>query len=116
MIAPTIVFANVRNCCSLCIRLRARKNIAENTIVGAIIIASVLQMADALRGATYLPHLNQQGIDVARTINMNAPIAFVTLLATLGVAKYKKWILAGMGILSVNLVWSFTRGLWLAAF
>ena len=87
-----------------------------NTIVGAIIIASVLQMADALRGATYLPHLNQQGIDVARTINMNAPIAFVTLLATLGVAKYKKWILAGMGILSVNLVWSFTRGLWLAAF
>jgi O-antigen ligase len=87
-----------------------------NAIVAAIIIASVLQTADVLRGANYLPHLNQQGFDVARTINMNAPIAFVTLLATLGVAKHKKWILAGMGILTVNLIWSFTRGLWLAAF
>jgi hypothetical protein len=85
-----------------------------NCIVGAIIITSVVQMADALRGANYLSHLNQQGFDAARTINMNAPIAFVTLLATLAVVKHKKWVLAGMAILSVNLVWSFTRGLWLA--
>jgi O-antigen ligase len=87
-----------------------------NVIVGTVIAASALQTADGLMGASYLPHLNQRGVDVARTINLNAPIAFVVLLATLTVAKTKKWILAGMGILAVNLIWSFTRGLWVATF
>jgi O-antigen ligase len=87
-----------------------------NVVIGSIIATSVLQIADAALGASYLPHLNQPGVDVARTINLNAPIAFVTLLATLASTKNKKWVLAGIGILAVNLVWSFTRGLWLAAF
>jgi O-antigen ligase len=87
-----------------------------NVVIGSIIATSVLQIADAVLGASYLPRLSQASVDVARTINLNAPIAFVVLLATLAFAKSKKWVLAGIGILSVNLVWSFTRGLWLAAF
>jgi len=84
-------------------------------IVAVIMINSVLEMANALMGARHLPHLNQRGIDVARPININAPIAFVTLLATLAFAKSKKWVIAGIAILSANLIWSFTRGLWLAS-
>ena len=83
-------------------------------LVASTIGVSVLQMADALMGAHYLPHLNQQGFDVARTINLNAPIAFVVLLATLATTKSKKWVVASIGILAINLVWSFTRGLWAA--
>ncbi|HWZ46009.1 MAG TPA: O-antigen ligase family protein [Candidatus Saccharimonadales bacterium] len=85
-----------------------------NVIVGATVSVAVLQIADALRGASYLPRLEQHGINIARTISMTAPISFVVLLAMLAVAKHKKWILAGMGILAVNLLGSFTRGLWLA--
>src|SRR5262249_13098571 len=62
----------------------------------------------------YLPPINQQGTDVIRTINMNAPVAFVLLLAQLDVSRKKGWIIAGLGILCANLIWSFTRGLWLA--
>lgn len=98
------------------IRTEQQFRTLANAIVGAIIVTSVLQTADALRGASYLAPLSQQGFNVPRTINMNAPIAFVILLASLGVARHKKWMLAGLVILSINLVWSFTRGLWLAAF
>ena len=85
-----------------------------SVMIGSAVATSVLQMADALMGASYLPHLNQQGVDVVRTINANAPVAFVVLLAALPSAKTKKWISAGVGLLAVNLIWSFTRGLWLA--
>jgi O-antigen ligase len=84
-------------------------------LIASTIGTSVLQMADALLGAHYLPHLNQQGVDVARTINLNAPIALVVLLATLATTKSKKWAIAGIGIAAINLIWSFTRGLWVAA-
>ena len=86
-----------------------------NLLIAATIVTSILQIADALMGAHYLPHLNQRGVDVARTINLNAPIALVALLATLAIAKSKKWVIAGIGILAINLIWSFTRGLWMAA-
>jgi O-Antigen ligase len=85
-----------------------------NVIIGSILATSVLQTGDALIGAGYLPRIIQQGIDVPRTINMNAPIALVALLSRLTFARDKRWILAGMGVLAVNLVWSFTRGLWAA--
>ena len=85
-----------------------------NVIIGSILATSVLQTGDALIGAGYLPRIAQQGFDVPRTINMNAPIALVALLSRLTFARNKRWILAGMGVLAVNLVWSFTRGLWAA--
>ena len=84
-------------------------------LISATIVTSILQMADALMGAHYLPHLNQRGVDVARTINLNAPIALVALMATLATARSKKWVIAGIAVLAVNLIWSFTRGLWVAA-
>jgi hypothetical protein len=85
-----------------------------NIIIGSILVTSVLQTGDALIGANYLSRIIQPSLDVPRTINMNAPVALAALLARLAFAKDKRWILAGMGILAVNLVWSFTRGLWVA--
>src|ERR1700687_2556872 len=69
-------------------------------------------------GAGYLAnsHLARQGgADLVRTINMNAPIAFVVLLAALPVARTKWWLLAGLGLIEINLILSFTRGLWAAS-
>jgi O-antigen ligase len=111
-----IEFASLFFLAQMLVKTEQQFRTMTNVLIGSIIATSVLQMADALIGASYLPHLNQPGVDVARTINLNAPIALVALLATLASAKSKKWVLAGIGILSVNLVWSFTRGLWLAAF
>ena len=85
-----------------------------HVIIGTIVVTSLLEMADALIGAQYLAGISIAGNDLPRTINMNAPIAFVTLLATLSFTRNRKWALAGIGILSVNLLWSFTRGLWMA--
>jgi O-antigen ligase len=45
---------------------------------------------------------------------MNAPIAFVVLLAALPVARTKWWLLAGLALVEINLILSFTRGLWAA--
>jgi hypothetical protein len=74
-------------------------------------------MADMLMEAGYLAnsHLERQGApDLLRTINMNAPIAFVVLLAALPVARTKWWLLAGLALVEINLILSFTRGLWAA--
>lgn len=111
-----IEFALLFFLAQILVRTEKQFRTMANAIVGSVIAACVLQTADGLMGASYLPHLNQQGVDVVRTINLNTPIAFVVLLAMLTVAKTKKWILAGMGILAVNLIWSFTRGLWVATF
>lgn len=72
-------------------------------------------MADAIQGADYLPHLNQVGVDLPRTINLNAPVAFCALFSLLSVAR-RQWksLAACLVILSVNLIFGFTRGLWLA--
>lgn len=85
-----------------------------HVIIGTIVATSVLEMTDAFMGAKYLSGFSIGGIDLSRTINMNAPIAFVVLLATLQVARNTKWTLAGIGIIAINLLWSFTRGLWIA--
>lgn len=97
------------------IKTERQFRLIANFLIAATIVTSVLQMADALMGARYLPHLNQRGVDVARTINLNAPIALVALMATLATVRSKKWVIAGIAILAVNLIWSFTRGLWVAA-
>jgi O-Antigen ligase len=109
-----IEFAALFFLARMLVKTEQQFRVLASVIIGSIIVKSVLQSADALMGASYLPRLNQPGIDVARTINMDAPIAFVALLAALAAVKNKRWILAGMGILAVNLIWSFTRGLWLA--
>ena len=88
-----------------------------NLLLGCIIFASVLQLADAAMGADYLPRLEQFGVSLPRTINLNAPIACCAIFALLPNAKkQQKFLLACVGILAVNLVMGFTRGLWLAAF
>jgi len=96
------------------VKTEKRFEALAQVIVGAIIITSVLEMSDALVGAHYLAGLSVDGGDLSRTINMNAPIAFVALLATYPAARNKVWVLAGIGLLAVNLLWSFTRGLWMA--
>jgi O-antigen ligase len=86
-----------------------------NVLIGSIIATSVLQMIDLLMEASYLPHLERSDdADLLRIINMNAPIAFVALLAALPVARTKWWLLAGLAFLEINLILSFTRGLWVA--
>jgi O-antigen ligase len=86
-----------------------------NVLVGSIIATSVLQMIDLLMEASYLPPLERPNdTDLLRTINMNAPIAFVVLLAALAVARTKWWLLAGLAVVEINLILSFTRGLWAA--
>lgn len=85
-----------------------------HVIIGSIIVTSLLEMADALIGAQYLAGISVGGRDLPRTINMNAPIALVALLATLSYSRNRKWARAGIGTLAVNILWSFTRGLWMA--
>jgi hypothetical protein len=97
------------------IKTEQQFRILTNLLIAATIVTAIFQMVDALMGAHYLPHLNQRGFDVPRTINLNAPIALVALMATLATAKNKKWVIAGIGVLAINLIWSFTRGLWVAA-
>jgi len=84
-----------------------------NVILCAIVLTCVLQASDAVIGAEYLPRMGIKNWH--RTINMNAPIAFVGLTALFASpGRKKKWILSGIGIIAINLVWSFTRGLWMA--
>jgi O-antigen ligase len=86
-----------------------------NVLIGSIIATSVLQMIDLLMEASYLPPLERPNdTDLLRTINMNASIAFVVLLAALAVARTKWWLLAGLALVEINLILSFTRGLWAA--
>ena len=86
-----------------------------NVLIGSIIATSALQMIDLLMGASYLLPLERPNdADLHRTINMNAPIAFVVLLAVLPVARRKWWLLAGLALVEINLILSFTRGLWAA--
>src|SRR5947209_3283301 len=88
-----------------------------NLLLGCIIFASILQLADAAMGADYLPRLEQFGVSLPRTINLNAPIAFCAIFAFLSSAR-KQWnlLLACLAVLAMNLVMGFTRGLWLATF
>jgi hypothetical protein len=110
-----IEFAMLFLLAQMLVKTEQQFRILVYVIIAAIVANSVLEMANALMDARHLPHLNQRGIDVARPININAPIALITLLATLAFTKSKKWVIAGIAILSVNIIWSFTRGLWLAS-
>ena len=86
-----------------------------NVLLGIIVVTSLMQLADAAQGADYLPHLNQFGVDIPRTINLNAPIAFCVLFSQLSGSRRRwKLLAACLAILTVNLVLGFTRGLWLA--
>src|SRR5947209_1494862 len=86
-----------------------------NVLLGIIVATSLMQLADAVQGADYLPHLNQFGVDLPRTINLNAPVAFCAIFSLVSVDR-RRWkaLAACLVILSVNLVFGFTRGLWLA--
>ena len=86
-----------------------------NVLLGIIVATSLMQLADAVQGADYLPHLNQFGVDLPRTINLNAPVAFCAIFSLLSVDR-RRWksLAACLAILSVNLIFGFTRGLWLA--
>ncbi len=112
-----IEFASLFVLARMLVRTEQQLRTMANVLVGSMIATSVLQMADALMEASYLAnsHLERQaGPDLLRTINMNAPIAFVALLAALPVARTKWWLLAGLGLVEINLILSFTRGLWAA--
>ena len=86
-----------------------------NVLLGIIVATSVMQLANAAQGADYLPHLNQFGVDLPRTINLNAPVAFCVMFSLLSISTRRwKLLAACLVILTVNLVLGFTRGLWLA--
>jgi len=102
---------------SVVVRSPEQWRLAVYALVGSVVATCMVQFSDALLGADYLPHLAQAGVDVPRTINMNAPIAFMVLLALLVVSSRRRkfllfWILAVAG----NLLLGFTRGVWLATF
>src|SRR5947209_14557081 len=82
-----------------------------NVLLGIIVAASVMQFADAVQGADYLPHLNQFGVDLPRTINLNAPIAFCVIFSLLSVSgRQWKLLVTCLSILAINLILGFTRG------
>ena len=112
-----IDFASLFVLARMLVKTEQQLRTMANVLIGSIVATSVLQMADALMEASYLAnsHLERQaGPDLLRTINMNAPIAFVALLAALPVARTKWWLLAGLALVEINLILSFTRGLWAA--
>jgi hypothetical protein len=93
--------------------------VMTNVLICSIVVTSALRIVDVLTGASYLSTLHlarQDGDDLLRTINMNAPVGFVALLAALPLARTKLWMLAGLAIVEISLILSFARGLWLATF
>src|SRR5438105_14982809 len=75
---------------AMVVRTECQFRTIAHVIVGSIIATSALQIADVLTGASYLWKFHmarQHGDDLLRTINMNAPIAFVILLAALPLAR-----------------------------
>jgi len=108
-------FASVFVLTRVLIRSEEQWRSVVNVLLGIIVATSLMQLADAVQGADYLPHLNQFGVDLPRTININAPVAFCAIFSLLSAAR-RRWksLAACLVILSVNLVFGFTRGLWLA--
>jgi O-Antigen ligase len=100
------------------VKTEQQLSIMVNVLIGSIIATSVLQLADVWTGASYLSishHIARpEEPDLLRSINMNAPVAFVVLLAALAVARTRWWLLAGLALVEINLIMSFTRGLWAA--
>jgi len=112
-----IEFASLFVLARMLVKTEQQLRAMTNVLIGSIVATSVLQMVDALMEASYLAnsHLERQtGPDLLRTINMNAPIAFVALLAAIPVARTKRWLVAGLGLVEINLILGFTRGLWAA--
>jgi O-Antigen ligase len=85
-------------------------------LIGSIMAASTFQIADALTGAGYLPHLREpDGSEgLLRLVNNNDPIAFSALLGALPMVRRKAWLLAALVFVEVNIILSFTRGIWAA--
>jgi hypothetical protein len=110
-----VEFASLFALARMLVKTEQQLRTMANVLIGSIVATSVLQMADMLMEASYLANFHlerQEGADLLRTINMNAPIAFVVLLAALPVARTKWWLLAGLALVEINLILSFTRGLW----